>query len=322
MREDNLKVGNELATYFNKKLGVITYSGTLAIEIALQLLLNENDNVLVSSEVCYSIINTILKLKMNPIIIKPKNNFYLTDEDIDLSIKKYNIKCIMLVHQYGLLNNINLPKYRKLGIRIIEDVAQAWDINSENYNIGVLSDIVVTSFGKTKPLSYGIGGGLFFDDYKILDKLDFCDNISRENPNLLLSYLYPLCNEINVENLIFSANSIVQEQRKNAEKYDKVFRDNSNIDFFRYSKNIYNIWHRFPIWIKDDNIFKKILFILNELKIEYQLPHDLDLIELKKFKDCDFINNSNDKINIILLRTRNINLEEQNKKLKKMLKLI
>ena len=86
MRENNLKLGKELACYFNKKYGVITYSGTLAIEVALSLVFNENDNILISSEVCYSIVNTILKLKMNPIIVKPKNNIFLTYEDIDNAI--------------------------------------------------------------------------------------------------------------------------------------------------------------------------------------------------------------------------------------------
>ena len=47
-------------------------------------------------------------------------------------------------------------------------------------NIGIDSDIVVTSFGSTKPISYGIGGGLFFDNKKIFKEIDFCDNESRE----------------------------------------------------------------------------------------------------------------------------------------------
>ena len=38
---------------------------------------------------------------MNPIIVKPKNNIFLTDEDIDNAIEKYNINGIMLVHQFN-----------------------------------------------------------------------------------------------------------------------------------------------------------------------------------------------------------------------------
>lgn len=40
-------------------------------------------------------------------------------------------------------------------------------------NIGIDSDIVVTSFGSTKPISYGIGGGLFLIIKRSLRKLIF-----------------------------------------------------------------------------------------------------------------------------------------------------
>lgn len=322
MRENNLKLGEELASYFNKKFGVITYSGSLAIEAALKILLNENANVLVSSEVCYSIISTILKLKMNPIIVKPKNNIYLTDEDINLTLKKHNIDCIMLVHQFGILNNLDLLKYRSLGIKVIEDVAQAWDIGSNSYKIGTLSDIVVTSFGKTKPLSNGIGGGLFFDDFKMVDNIDFCDNLSRENDSLLLSYAYPLCEQINFKKLVSIANEIVLEQRNAASKYYELIKDNDFIECLDVLEEIQNTWHRFPIWIKDNKKFKQTLKILGELNLEYQLPHEVNLLKLDKFKKCKNICEEKKYFNIILLRTRNINLDIQVEELRKLLRIL
>ena len=95
---DNRLLGNKIAKIFNKKNGVITYSGTLALEISLiNLKLKKNSIVLVSSLVCYSIINTIKKLNLIPLIVVPKNYFSLTDEDIDNALKKYEVKCILLV---------------------------------------------------------------------------------------------------------------------------------------------------------------------------------------------------------------------------------
>lgn len=321
MRENNLKLGKELACYFNKKYGVITYSGTLAIEVALSLVFNENDNILVSSEVCYSIVNTILKLKMNPIIVKPKNNIFLTDEDIDNAIEKYNINGIMLVHQFGILNAINLMKYKSLGIKVIEDVAQAWNVGSKSYEVGALSDIVVTSFGKTKPLSYGIGGGLFFNNIEVIDKLDFCDNYSRKNRNILLSYLYPLCQEVNLQNLVSTANKVIIEQRNAANKYCELLENNVYIEHLNVSNDVQNSWHRFPIWVKDNKKFKQILKLLEQLDIEYQLPHKISLLELEKIKECKSIYENNN-LNIVLLRTRNINLKVQENKIKKLLKML
>ena len=59
---NNKLLGEKFAQDFNKKYGIITYSGTLAIEIALSSLgLKKGDKILVLSEICYSIVNTILK---------------------------------------------------------------------------------------------------------------------------------------------------------------------------------------------------------------------------------------------------------------------
>ena len=104
---------------------------------------------------CYSIINTVLKLGLVPVIKTPNNGLFFTNDDIDVVIDKEIIDCILLVHQFGILNNISKRKYKKLNIKIIEDVAQAWDLKDNNgmNNIGIDSDIVVTSFGSTKPIS-------------------------------------------------------------------------------------------------------------------------------------------------------------------------
>ena len=307
---ENFLLASRFAQNFNKKYGVITYSGTLAIEVALSNLgFVKGDKVLVLSEVCYSIVNTILKLELIPVIVTSKNRLYLTDEDIDNVLEKQDIKCILLVHQYGILNKINLEKYRTKGIKIIEDVAQSWDIGSDNYKIGEHCDIVVTSFGKTKPLSYGIGGGVFFNDKSIFKFIDYCDNESRENENILLSYAYPLCKKINYDNLKNVADGIVFEQRMNSERYKKLFSKSSIVKYIKSNDN--NVWHRFPIWVDDERIYHCIINKLSCTELEYQLPHEVELSELKRNKNSVHYNYNIQSKFIILLRTRNINIDKQ-----------
>ena len=119
MKDENLALGSKFAKNFNKKYGVVTYSGTLAIEIALQSLgLKQKAKILVSSNVCYSIINTIIKLNMVPVIKLPQNNLFLTDSDIKEVFTKQRIDCILLVHQFGLFNNIDILMYKNMGIKI------------------------------------------------------------------------------------------------------------------------------------------------------------------------------------------------------------
>ena len=101
MMNENYQLGLKFAKDFNKKYGIITYSGTLAIEIALSSLnLDKYSKILVLSEVCYSIVNTILKLGLTPVIVVPENGLYLTDCDVDKVLKKENIDLKFLKHYY------------------------------------------------------------------------------------------------------------------------------------------------------------------------------------------------------------------------------
>ena len=317
MRESNQKLGNDLAQYFDKKYGIITYSGTLAIELALKCLnLKEDANILVSSEVCYSIINTIKKLNYNPIIMVPKDDLILTDQDISEVIEHQKIDAILLVHQYGILHNLDKQKYQSMGIKIIEDMAQAWNITKCQD-----TDIVVTSFGITKPLSYGIGGGLFFDNLDYYKYFDFCDNESRLQNNLIYSYLYPLCHEINLKKFIKIGNKIVKEQRKNSYKYFLELK-NRNIEMIANEDNIYsNVWHRFPILLDKDS-YNKFINLSKIYKLDYQQKHKVPNYELPSLKNNKIYNLKNNDKQVILLRTRNIKINKQIENLQKIFDII
>lgn len=321
MNKDNLSLGQKISKMVNKKYGVITYSGTLAIEVALlSLNLKKNAKVLISSNICYSIVNTVIKLGFTPIFVVPENHLYLTDNDLDLVLKQESLDCIILVHQYGFLNNINCAKIKKKDIKIIEDIAQAWSLSATNYDVGVYSDIVVTSFGQTKPLSYGIGGALMFDNSLIFNNVDFYDDFSRNNKNILLSYTYPLCNDIKFDELIQKANKIVKEQRDCACYYYNFLNEFDYINCINYNNNSGFVWHRFPIWIDDFEKYLKFVEFIGKTELQYQLPHEIDLIDLVKFKEYKKIDNSKIKKNIILLRTRNIDINKQLEILNKILK--
>ena len=311
MKDENIKLGSTLAKYYNKKFGIITYSGTLAIEIALTNIdLEKNANILVSSNVCYSIINTILKLQMNPIIVDPANDLYLTEEDILKVINNQKIDCIIQVHQYGILNDIGDIKNKYKYIKIIEDVAQAWDIRSSDYFIGKYSDVVVTSFGSTKPLKLGIGGGVFFNNDILIDNIDYCDNESRESKKNLLSYLLPICDKIDVNKLMSIGNKIVREQRSNVDEYLKIFRNQKIFEYIDIS-NVSNTWHRYPIWVNNKQLYLIIINMISETELQYQLPHEIILKDLSMCYDCKKIDNRKQKKYFILLRTKDINISLQ-----------
>lgn len=319
---DNLICGNKLSQHFNKENGVIVYSGTLAIESALQCAeIKKDDKVLVSSASCYSIFEAISKVGAIPVIIIPKNKLTLTIDEIkNVLNKEENIKCIIVVHQYGLVQNVReIKKICKNDVVIIEDVAQAWNIVDSGYNAGIYSDYVITSFGKTKPLSFGIGGAIFSNN-SLKEHFDFYDNESRRSDKTLISYTYPECKKINVDKLIKIGDKNIKKQRHIAELLTLGLVDNEKVEVL--IDTIYNssTWHRFPIIIKNKKYAKKVQIALEKSKTKYQLPHEDELYEL------DMVNNSNAIIigdsvkenNIILIRTRN----NKARHIKKFLKLL
>ena len=323
MRKDNIKIGNIIAKKYKKKYGIITYSGTLAIELALiNSGLKNGDKVIISNNVCYSIINILFKLKSVPIVICPKNNFVLSKEEIEFVINHYDADGFLLIYQYGMAIEIGDIKIKHPNLIIIEDIAQAWNIEIKNYRVGESSDFIVTSFGKTKPLSLGIGGALLTNK-NILSCIDFCDSNSRETSKIMYPYAFPDCNIIDCNKLFEEANKIVKVQRKVSNLFSNFFQEYPFIEIFKDNYGNKSVWHRFPIWINDEKEFKKIISFLDILKIEYQLPHkqELDGLEFVR-KNSIIVNFTYKKSNMILLRTRVLNINSLKLKLDKLKKYI
>ncbi|MBQ3297706.1 MAG: DegT/DnrJ/EryC1/StrS family aminotransferase [Bacilli bacterium] len=317
--KDNILLGSQLAKFFGKEKGLITYSGTLAIELALANLLSKG-NVLVSNRVCYSIINTIIKLGLKPIIVCPRNGLYFENNEIEKIVEKEKIDCILLVHQYGYFNEINSIKEKYPNIKIIEDVAQSWIVQTKEQPIGKYSDIVVTSFGKTKPLSYGIGGGLFYNDDVDIDNIDYCDNDSRLNEKITYAYLYPQCNSIDIKELISIGNDNVLNQQNNSKKYYQFLKKYSFIKNYYVGKN--SSYHRYVILIENNDKYKRLVELLKKSKIEYQLLHSVYLEDLPICKSEKKLNIKNNCNNYVFLRTRNIDIDNQINELKEILKRV
>lgn len=303
---ENIEIGSKLAKYFNKKNGVILYSGTLAMEAALICSkVSKNDKVLISGAACYTLIEAIIRLEAIPVIVIPKNSVFLTKKELSEAISD-DIKCVIIVHQYGIVQNVlEIKKMCNSGTIIIEDVSQTWELLDNGSSPGIYSDYVITSFGKTKPLGLGYGGAIFSNDI-LRDKFDFYDNDSRNAPNILISYTYPLCKMINVRKLIKLAKTNVYKQRNIAKILTNGLKNNKKVTILQDTIGNKSCWHRFPLFINDAEYYEKIINILNDTKIGYQLPHLKSLVELNMFKNNKIvvIDKTVKKDIVILIRTR------------------
>lgn len=291
-------VGNRLAAYYSKRFGEIVYSGTLALETALYTLkVKKGDYVIIPNNVCYRVLLSVVRTGANALLVEPKNKLNLTVEDIKDVVYKYSPKVIILVHNFGLPVNIKKIK-SALGdkVKILEDASLAWRLKYEGNKVGKHSDIVITSFGKTKPLNAGWGGGIFSDSDEFKKILDYNNKSSRNSTTAYLPYAVP--EEINID---------FQKHIRNADfnlkktfKIISLLNNNLNIDgieVVKLAKDDMATWHRYPIFVKSKEVFTKIVLTMKQNNIHYELPHKIKLSEipLALRYNCIEINNLDKK---------------------------
>lgn len=269
---------NYLAGFFGKTYGEFLYSGTLSLETALLACgVEKGDEVLIPNNVCYRVLLSIVRLGAKAVIVSPENGYTITESEVAMVLKKFKIKIIVAVHNLGL--PVDVTSIRKAcgsDVKIIEDVSQAWGIKSRGKKIGEDSDFVITSFGISKPLSYGIGGGIFSDNENFRLLLDEYNKSSRINSHVLLPYVLPYIEQLDLKSLTNEANKIVSNQRRVAETLMNLKKD-PKLNVWKGYKGDNPTWHKFPIWTEDEKYFKTIIKLLDTYNIQYELPHKITL---------------------------------------------
>ena len=307
----NQKKASYIGNFLDKKHGVIVNSGTIAILSALKLAgIGFNDSVLISGYCCYSLFEAISNVGAETIFVKPNEFFSISIEEIDCALKKYNIKCLIATHQYGIVQNIKKIREKYPNLIIIEDIAQAWNIVENKDGIGRYSDFVVTSFGLTKPLSYGQAGAIF-SSIDISKNFDLHDRDSRNKNCVLLPYALYDCDRINEIDLVDQANKIVIHQREIASYLGEMFYDNDNVRIYTDIDEQKSVWQRFPVVIENLDYVSHLEKILNDNGILYQWQNELEVWELEMVKNTPHVVlGSSLKPKYVLIRTRQNEVED------------
>ena len=231
-----MTVNEEKAKYISNQIGldngVIVNSGTIALVSALKILdIHPGDYVLINGYCCYSLFEAIQTVGAVPLIYVPNNFYNIDSEEISEIIKNYNVKCFIGAHQYGITQNLKRIREDNPNLKIIEDVAQAWSIINENEKTGTYSDIVISSFGKTKPLSYG-QAGIVMGNGDLHEYFDFHDRESRYADRPLLPFALYECEKINEKDLVKTADEIVEHQRTISDILTEYFKSIKEVDIY------------------------------------------------------------------------------------------
>lgn len=152
--------------HLNTSFGIALASGTAALTLALKLLgLKKNDEVIIPTYVCDSVLHSVLSIKATPILCDVNINGVITFENVCKKITQ-KTKAIIAVHIFG--HTCDVEALQSFKIPVISDLCQSFGFE-KNCNGTILGDVGILSFHATKCLTTGEGGMLVTNN-KALEK--------------------------------------------------------------------------------------------------------------------------------------------------------
>ena len=180
--DDVLKFEEEAARYNKVKFAVGVANGTDAILLSLKALgIGRDDQVITPSFTYFATVGAIVRAGAEPVFVDIDAKTYNIDSaKIEEAIaKNKNIKAIVPVHLYGQMADMKSIKEiaQKYNLKVVEDAAQAFGAQQDNFNAGSIADCGTFSFYPGKNLGAdGDGGMILTNDAQIDEKLRILRN--------------------------------------------------------------------------------------------------------------------------------------------------
>tara|TARA_B100001250_G_scaffold67363_2_gene53898 strand:- start:19570 stop:20700 length:1131 start_codon:yes stop_codon:yes gene_type:complete len=230
---------NKLAEKFNSKKAVAVSNGSVAIDLAFQLLnLTEEDEVILPSFTIISCLSAVIRSKAKPIFCDvDRNSWNMTLKNVK-DVFTDNTKAVLMVHTYGL--TAEAPLIRNFcddnNLYLIEDAAEAHGQEVDGKLCGSFGDIATLSFYANKHMTTGEGGALLINDTDYYEKalsmrnLDFNPSRRFQHQNFYWNYrlggLQAALGISQIENITKTIN----KKMKQGEIYNKVLNNNENLE--------------------------------------------------------------------------------------------
>ncbi len=169
---------------------VATNSGTSALHLSLLALdISKDDEVIIPSYVCVSVLDAINYVDAKPILVDiDYSTFNISLKDTKRKITK-KTKALIIPHMFGLPCDID--GFLKLGVPIIEDCAQSLGAKYKDGLTGSFGLISIFSFYATKLITTGYGGMAVSDSKELLDKIRDL-NEPNKSQNYKIRYNYKM----------------------------------------------------------------------------------------------------------------------------------
>lgn len=145
---------------------VVVSSGTAALYLALRVLgVGPRGRVLLPTCVCTALVHATTLCGAEPVLADVRDSDFNL---VSVADAPDELRAVVLPHLYGVPSDP--ARFRRLGVPVLEDAAQAIGASWEGRAVGGLGDASIFSFYATKPLTCGQGGA-------VLGSRAFCDEV-------------------------------------------------------------------------------------------------------------------------------------------------
>lgn len=272
---------------------IATNSGTSALHLALLALkIKPNDEIIIPSYVCSSVLNPVLYLGAKPKIADINMaDFNLSLEDTKEKITK-NTKVIILPHMFG--KPVNIQGFLKMGRPIIENCAHSLGARYKDRLVGSFGDISIFSFYATKMIATGYGGMAASNNKNLIDKIkDLIEVDERKDYKMRFNYrMSDIAASLGISQLK-RLDSFIAKRREIARFYNQNLKSKNILIPEDKEKN--HIYFRYVIRINAN--VNEVIKVLNKKGIEAKRPvfkplHRYLGLNRKEFPNTEAVFNS------------------------------
>ncbi len=231
-------------------------SGTAALYVILKALNVEGKHVIVPALSFMATIDTVLLAGGIPMVVDVDEYYTMDPNQLEDAVKKYNPICIIPVHLYGGMADMDsiMEIANRYNIYVLEDAAQAHGASLKGKMAGAIGHIGAFSFYASKNIPMGEGGAISVSDEHISKAInsliDFGDSPAL---NLRITEFQAALGFLGLQKLEAQNDKRI----KNAEFYNKHLSD----ELIKPAKrpNSKHVYHLYTLRHKNrDNIIEAL----------------------------------------------------------------
>lgn len=170
---------SKFARYCNRKYGIATSNGTVALHLALTVLdIKKGDEVIVPNLTFIAVANSVFNCNAKPVFVDSHPEYWCIDpERIEEKITP-RTKAIIPVHLYGHPCDMDsiMDIAEDHDLYVIEDAAEAHGAEYKGIKVGSFGDISCFSFYGNKIITTGEGGMCLTNNEELVEKMETLRN--------------------------------------------------------------------------------------------------------------------------------------------------